>query len=483
VSTDRPAKVLSLVATTSRKTFKLSLRPGDKIICGRGPKCQIHVLSTDASVEHLEIYWTGSELILKDLASSNGTFRLPQMGPFKEAKFAPLMKEFSLIIANERVDFSWHLVGGMTETHIEKTAIVETPAPREVDKRAASANPMPSVLPHDSDARFNTQIRGDGVALKESLMSARLGALAALLFLASVAAYFASLAIWNKFLGPFLDAGVGSDLLLTWLLKVHDNSALLGLSFFAVPALVVFLLAKSLRSQAWLLRFLDLVPFRKWVWGASILIWTCAFAWPAMKGAGLMGFKTPMTAVAEVFEDITRTPSLAFDARLKLYRELSLKMQGSSYVYAGLFNAQMERVINQCDGQGDRPWDNKKICLVLLHAVPIETMESVKPVLVSSLAAQSAILLSLYGITRVMVVEGLRSATIPYFLNALALIGLENEQRDLNRIIYESGLDAKAVLESLRELRRQVDEHLSQEWSALPRPMHFVIPSPIEARI
>src|SRR5436305_264260 len=53
---------------------RFAVRPGQPLLIGRDPKCQVHVDVSVVSRRHAEVAWTDEGWVLRDLGSSNGTF-------------------------------------------------------------------------------------------------------------------------------------------------------------------------------------------------------------------------------------------------------------------------------------------------------------------------------------------------------------------------------------------------------------------------
>lgn len=66
-------KVSFLILTGKHQGKTLTL-PADFVVVGRDPKAGIRVNSTEVSRHHCEIHVRGTEVIIKDLGSRNGTF-------------------------------------------------------------------------------------------------------------------------------------------------------------------------------------------------------------------------------------------------------------------------------------------------------------------------------------------------------------------------------------------------------------------------
>jgi hypothetical protein len=121
---------------------------------------------------------------------------------------------------------------------------------------------------------------------------------------------------------------------------------------------------------------------------------------------------------------------------------------------------------------------------MLLFASMAEAVEQARPVILRVPAARAAVLSSLDGILRVMRVEGRDSALLPFFLNALAQLGLQSERDDLHRIVFMSRLDADQIQSLLVELRFQIEKDLlSSQKNSVPPGMTLYVRSPLEEGI
>jgi hypothetical protein len=166
-------------------------------------------------------------------------------------------------------------------------------------------------------------------------------------------------------------------------------------------------------------------------------------------------------------------------------KQLGAPLRGSSFYFRELFLHNRARVVAECGGQGpDAEWDKKRVCLMLLFASMAEAVEQARPVILRVPAARAAVLSSLDGILRVMRVEGRDSALLPFFLNALAQLGLQSERDDLHRIVFMSRLDADQIQSLLVELRFQIEKDLlSSQKNSVPPGMTLYVRSPLEEGI
>lgn len=171
--------------------------------------------------------------------------------------------------------------------------------------------------------------------------------------------------------------------------------------------------------------------------------------------------------------------------RIERLKTFYPQIPGSSFLYVTVFNTQRERVLEECGGVGDRPWEQKRSCLLLLYAVGLETLEQIRPAFLAETASRATLLLSLDGITRIISQEGLRSTQLPYFINSLDMVGLSAEKEDLQRILALREKKPEEILAALQNLRRQVEKRLYERQAELrtPRALWLKMPGPLELGI
>ena len=108
------------------KGLEFILEPDQPFLIGRSDDVQVFIEDDSISVKHLELLWDGALLRVRDLDSSNGSFRMPQDGPFLEAFFGPQDRELHLRLAKVPVTLTWSDPNPGSE---EKTQIAGQPKP------------------------------------------------------------------------------------------------------------------------------------------------------------------------------------------------------------------------------------------------------------------------------------------------------------------------------------------------------------------
>lgn len=513
----------------------IDLPPGEHITLGRGDRAHVKIDRKSVSHEHLSFEWTGEEVRIRDLGSSYGTFRLPQNSPFQEGNFPLKFAELALRLAKEDVTLSWEPLLEdrvdstallertraertraeparvvVEKTTVEPAAIGETPVPEATSSgRGAEAvelmigaevSSSAQAQPHVSDAASapstSVPIAPELLALAR-LRGARVFVLAAafLLLLTSMGA--TAVLLGRGFVRSALFAsntGALKDLYVLWsgLCRVH--APVLALSLLAICLLMALAVRRSVAgTQEGFLAAIGRVLPLPGALGvpAACALAALAFVWPYAWGLvrGLPFERIPQSwHFAEVFlpeTDLRSLPTPEVVARIDELRGLRRGWEGSSLLYKTLFEYQRTRVLRECGGVGERPWEAKKVCLVLLSAVAIETYGDVRPTWTAEIADRVALLLALDGVTRVISVEGVQSPFLPFFLDSLATVGLDDEREDLSRLLADSKLKPATVRQILGELRRRIEVRLEtrQRELRLSRPFRVIVPGPLESGI
>ena len=548
------------------------MKPGQELFFGRSPDVEIPIPRSSVSLKHLRLHWTGIELKIEDLKSSNGTFRMPQNSPFLEAAFPPRFEGLKLRLSKSDVELDWQPLIQLQSTQIarrseqEPTATEVAPhreilpdethgeelrepapmeapgapppaAPAELPKRideAYSPGPtsqeLPIVesdvappqknfesLPYFQEQKSAQEARrlaasvpieatvSDHAALtSRALNSTSDEALHAAIWVQIASALgfltLVSVLLGRRLLmgiaqvpGSVLRAGGIKDVLILYCGLVQSRMGeivstgfvlVLGLWLFSRRAAqkgkspsATLKLARTLQDAGLTpktsLRILSFFLL------CSIFVWP--LFWSLLKGA------TPSALRASSeFWKITQLQDIPDSYRTQKLRALLPALDGSSLLYKQIFNTQRARVIHECDGVGETAsWDNKKVCLLLLTAVGIESFEETKPALILDVAARTAVLLSLDGITRVVAKEGKDAPTIPFFLNSLDAIGLNQEGQDILSLLQRPHQSDEESAQALRELRRRIEMRLDALQVELNYPNLFRIrvPGPLETGI
>ena len=166
--------------------------------------------------------------------------------------------------------------------------------------------------------------------------------------------------------------------------------------------------------------------------------------------------------------------------------ELTEPLKGSSVFYAIWHNFQKKRVIQECGGTGERSWEKKRTCLVLLFTLAVDGDTSIRPSLLGPTASSLVFLSSLDGVIRVLAAEGVNSPHVGLFLDSLQEVGLQQEAADFTALVQSykgKGFDdlMRALLDLRQSLERKIYE--SQNSAALPAALKLNLMGPLEMGI
>jgi hypothetical protein len=202
-----------------------------------------------------------------------------------------------------------------------------------------------------------------------------------------------------------------------------------------------------------------------------------ALGWPLWLGLHFGAGPQQWQGSLEFFNQI-----LGREVTTASLQALSSSLRGSSFYFRELLLHNRLRVLNECGGQGpEAPWEKKRVCLILLFASTAEAIETARPTVLKVAAARAAVLSSLDGLLRVLRVEGRDSELLPFFLKALAQVGLQAERDDLHKILFVSRLPQDQIQSLLVELRYQIEQDLlDSQKSKVPAPMILYLRSPLE---
>jgi hypothetical protein len=249
---------------------------------------------------------------------------------------------------------------------------------------------------------------------------------------------------------------------------------------------IALLFGPALFAAWWLKRFEAtlVIKLREWnfhaaksfgLLGASLSV--LALGWPLWLGLHFGAGPDQWRASLEFF-----TQFRGAERSSTTLTSFSKSLQGSSLYFRELLLHNRARVLAECGGQGtEAPWEKKRVCLILLFASTAEAIETARPVALKVAAARAAVLSSLDGLLRVLRVEGRDSELLPFFLNALAQVGLQAERDDLHKILFVSRLPQDQIQSLLVELRYQIERDLLEsQRSKIPAPMILYLRSPLE---
>lgn len=492
---------LELRIKTGEVVKSIEVLPNESVVIGRSRSCQVVLTEQAVSQKHLGIFWDGTLLSIKDLGSSNGTFRLPQKAPFVEASWSGQdISGLSLLLSNTPVEIGWKIKGVDNTKTIEATAVLEGGA-----KTAAANQASVDDQPHDeSEARAglpigavlnkevlaktapvrSTPSSGKKLSSQDDEVSVPNGITMCLGGLIAVAcSYF----FWKMYLGEILlaplaqwNTGIAKDIFLGWWQHTGSFAGICFLLFLVVMGVVVFRKSKvGLRLRSPLKRVVHRV-----FWSLGCVLITLSF------------FGVPMMVALSGGAPVSTWGDLVWLYKLDKTKQSSIEIlneitkrqksfEGSSFFYIKLFEWNQRRVLQECRGQIDASWDEKKVCLILLTATGIESLDKAAPVFFRDIAARAALILSLDGIIRVVTVEGLQAPSLPFFMASLEVVGLTREREDIENILKSADQDVETVLRSLRTLKSLLDKRMVSRQQELktPRFLSFVVKSSVELGI
>jgi hypothetical protein len=469
------ATQLNLKIVYQGRSADFTLVADRPFLIGRAPDVDLQVDADSISQKHLELLWDGALLRVRDLESSNGSFRMPQDSPFLEAHFGPRDRELHLKIAKTLITLSW---SDPTDSS-EKTEVLETGSSAgHASAKVSSVLRAPSVAPKSQSS------------LEASLPKAEarsLSAWAKPLLLAGVLAasiqnfYFftqhASListqtSVW--LLGPAI------DLYIFWL---ADLPVFAGVWAFAL--IVAYVLHKKLLPMPQGKRALIFKTL-------GFAMMSLVFAWPlvflkasgnALQTRAAVGEFRELREVVATHDFRAKEKNLQISSKLT---DLSTPLKGSSIFYAFWHNFQKKRVVDECGGVGEGSWDKKRVCLVLLFALSLDGYTSIRPLYLGPTASELIYLSSLDGVIRVLAAEGPGSENIKLFISTLDDVGLKKEAGDFVALVQSfRGQRFEDLMQALLELRLNIEKKIfeSQERAGLPAPMKLNLMGPLEMGI
>lgn len=490
-------KTLELHVQSQWHEIRRELKPGESLIVGRAKSADIVLPSASVSQKHLEISWNGQQLQIRDLNSSNGTFRMPQNSPFQAASFGEHFEKLELLLSKEHLCLSWKPLQKLTDrtevldpTQV-KTEVLSPPPEKsralqrsqmEKESRSTTA-PATKAPPPISTLRPSFPNTNNSLTTAQALS----------VLLSGIAVALASYPLWSKVLGGLLGSpqnkwasGLAYDVFITW--HSFSTSKTGALTFTAT--LIFFVTAlymPRLNTPQWLKRKRYEEPhwIPKFFMTLGVTLWLGAGIWPALlawsRGATPSKWNTLIT-LKKMHIESQKDTLIAQSTYLREQRE---KLEGSTLLYLKYFEVNKQRVILECDGQNESSWDKKKVCLVLLSAVGIETLDQVRPAFYREVAGQAALVLSLDGIVRVISAEGLNAPSLSFFLNSLDIVGLEREREDISKILFAPNAEAKKVAGTLQHLKLILERRVMsrQKQMNVPSFMEFSVPSSVELGI
>jgi len=462
------------------------LTPNKPFFIGRAADADLQINADSISTKHLELLWDASVLRVRDLESSNGSFRMPQDAPFLEAHFGPQDRELQLRLAKIPMTISWKDTAAVSE----KTEVIDS-----VKTEGMDLNPAEEALPPPKTVPKAPRIQSVLAAQKsappsavESKLQSKSSEWAYPIFLAGVFVcalqnfYFfsqhSSLLASNRgawSLGPAIDLYIfwNSDL------KIFSSVWVLGI----IVALLVKKRAKFHPASAWVSKLFVT---------AGLALMLVIFAWPL---AFLRSSGNPdqtRQALNEFYElnnnlqshDFSsKEMNLAFSSKLT---DLSGPLKGSSIFYAFWHNFQKRRVVDECGGVGEGSWEKKRLCLVLLYALSLDGYTSIRPIFLGPTAASLIFLSSLDGVIRVLAAEGSNSENIRLFISTLDDVGLQKEASDFVTLVQGfKGQNFEDLMKALLELRLGAEKKVfeAQAKAGLPAALKLNLMGPLEMGI
>lgn len=456
------------------KMINLELAISEKVKLGRSKTCQILIDESSVSGEHLEISYVGSSLRIRDLESSNGTFRLPNEAPFVEADFSLASPGLDLRLGHKSVvKISWRLKSSehtvpqdatRTEFLSSQTKISEpTNSQRALNMKSAEGGMKSEDLLVSPSSEHGT-ITSHSKASKKPVS----GYLKFFLLLISSAGVFAfSKLLWLSDLG---------------FVEKIDKAQITG-SGLGIDILAVSLSGYSMRG--WLVSVICLlvafVFYWVWIRGVQnkklrlvICSWTLLVSvWPLVypfvlalrNGASLNQIKAIQSTRTVLDSDqFTR------EEKVKKFAELVPVLKGSSYFYSSVMNLFFERVVSDCGGAWTDDWNKKKLCLVLINSVAFEVMSDIRPQMLAPVALRLVLVTSLDSIMRIFPVEGPDSELNSVFIKSIESAGLTEEANQIQSILQNAQLTSSQKLEALQKIKNAVELRIESIYAELKIP-------------
>ncbi|MEO5666425.1 MAG: FHA domain-containing protein [Bdellovibrionota bacterium] len=468
---------LSLRIDYLGRSSEFLLQVNTPFFIGRAAETDLQIDADSISMKHLELLWDASVLRVRDLESSNGSFRMPQDSPFLEALFAPREREINLKLAKTLITISWK--NPDEESH-ERTEVLDLGAtpPHTVASSISPSLDSPESMPQTlSSASKKAQASEAGAALSRwsrplFLAGVFVGAVQNFFFFSQNTSLLSAKASWA--LGPAI------DFYILWLadLPVFAGVWALGLVLAFLLKLRLEAIESNLRTRSLGLAGMLLM--------ASVLVWPAVF----LKSSG--NPKATQHAVAEFrnLQDASKThdfglkeKNIEFSSKLS---DLSTPLKGSSIFYAFWHNFQKKRVVDECGGVGDGSWEKKRVCLVLLFALSMDGYTSIRPVFLGPTASSLVFLSSLDGVVRVLAAEGPASESIKLFISTLDDVGLKQEAKDFVTLVEGfRGQNFDDLMHALLELRLSIEKKIfdAQSDPALPPSFKLNLMGPLEMGI
>lgn len=504
-------RLLSLEAEVDGRKTVVELRPGSEIIVGRESQAQIRIDRPSISQKHLRISWVGEEIKIEDLGSKFGTFRLPQEAPFQEATFSPRSGHLSLRLSKSILNLSWKSAEALqepteflaTSTEAPPSAAAELPV--ETPRREPVVSPAKEtpVASRTDQGTAKSDVAPAKAATKAaaapaagaSVLGTWLGICA---WVWAIALGLQQLPLWRSFAHASpteMRDGGARDLAALYLRMWEPDQTWGGdLRGIWLPLFVVVGLVLGVKRAAWRERLKNRSRQRRLLATGGVLAALLVTSWPLLQ-ASRQGVKVAEWGGLRSLAILTQRPVTAdldlptLQARVEELKSWVPRAQGSSLLYKALLEHHRARALKECSGVGEASWEDKKICLILLFAISVESREEVHPALLREASSLVAFLLSLDGLVRAVAEEGLETPVAPFFLESLDLLGLSTEKESLVKLLEDkknSGSGgAKEASDELRERRRKVEQELEalQAQRGFPAALRLDVPGPLESGV
>lgn len=503
---------MSLEAEVDGRKTVVELRPGSEIIVGREAQAQIRIDRPSISQKHLRISWVGEEIKIEDLGSKFGTFRLPQEAPFKEASFSPRSGHLSLRLSKSVLNLAWKSADALHEpTEFLATSTEVLAPPADLSLETPHREPAVPVQKEPSVAGRTDKAVAKAEAAKASPVPSTAKAKSPHAEASVVGTWFGVCAwVWAVALGlqqlPLLRSfahaspaemreGGARDLAALYLRMWEPDQTWGGdLRNIWLPLFVVVGVLLVLKRTAWRRRLHGVAKLRRLLLGGGVFAAIVVTSWPLLQ-ASRQGVKVAEWGGLRQLAILTQRPITAeidlptLQTRVEELKGWVPRAQGSSLLYKALLEHHRARALKECSGVGEASWEDKKICLILLFAISVESREEVHPALLREASALVAFLLSLDGLVRAVAEEGLETPVAPFFLESLDLLGLNSEKESLVKLLEEKkslgDTGAKEASDELRERRRKVEQELEalQMRRGFPAALRLDIPGPLESGV
>jgi len=465
---------LSVRLEVEGQAHEFVLREGESLLIGRDKTCQVVIDDDSISSRHLEVRWHDKRIEIRDMDSSNGTFRMPQDAPFLEAKIELIQEGLDLRLSKIPLTLKWKLVDPFA-------------GPKGISVEAKSVDQSVKTVPPQSVSKRQTKIKGDlsSKSGSESHLGPKFfwGFVLSSIIAVCVLSYSK---VWPLLsMGPLaLKSGLGFDLIeilfsqfSKWMAVVVCLAAVLFFLFSSAKKKVPSQVSISTSKLSLLVgALIVLLPF------ASPFLVMAQMGSPAQKFEDYRVLQQVYSLVRK-HDYSSREENMKVSKLLKSFDKTYF---GSSIFYSVVYNFQKQRAVNECEGLGDSAWDKKRFCLVLLYALSLESYAVVRPLYYYETSATLVLLASLDGIVRVLAAEGSGSEYLELFLKSLDKVGLNSELLTLQRFVKSfKGKSFDELMGALLDLRLSLEKRVFrlQNENAFPAKYALDLRGPLEMGI